>query len=394
MHKKILFFCIPAHGHTNPTLPVVQELVSRGHQVWYYSYEPFREKIEAAGAAFVACDTYDAERKLDAKDGARVAKDLCFSTKLLVDTTLALDEKISQDVQRIKPDCIVTDSMAVWGKAAALKHNIPFISSTTTFAFNRHSARIMKQSMMELISMMISMPKIQKQLRRLQKRGYPFKSILDIIGNDEQTHTIVYTSPEFQPCSDTFSERYAFVGPMIRPAKESVEKKRERLVYISMGTVNNDLPAFYQSCIEAVREMDAQVILSVGEQVDIMRLGTLPEHVELYRHVDQMAVLQKADAFLTHCGMNSVSEALYEGVPLVMHPQTAEQSGVAARVEQLGAGIRMEKAEPAVIRVAIEKVLSEASYRIQAQKIAQSFRKCCGAKGAANYILSLCVKES
>ncbi len=49
--SKIVFFCIPAHGHTNPTLGVVRELVSRGHAVWYYSYEPFRAKIEAAGAA-------------------------------------------------------------------------------------------------------------------------------------------------------------------------------------------------------------------------------------------------------------------------------------------------------------------------------------------------------
>ena len=45
---KIVFFCIPAHGHTNPTLGVVRELTARGHQVWYYSYAPFREKIEAA----------------------------------------------------------------------------------------------------------------------------------------------------------------------------------------------------------------------------------------------------------------------------------------------------------------------------------------------------------
>ena len=47
--SRIVFFSIPAHGHTNPTLGVVRELVSRGHQVWYYSYEAFREKIEAAG---------------------------------------------------------------------------------------------------------------------------------------------------------------------------------------------------------------------------------------------------------------------------------------------------------------------------------------------------------
>ena len=32
--SNIVFFGIPAHGHTNPTLGVVKELISRGHQVW------------------------------------------------------------------------------------------------------------------------------------------------------------------------------------------------------------------------------------------------------------------------------------------------------------------------------------------------------------------------
>ena len=62
--SKIVFFCIPAHGHTNPTLGVVRELVSRGHQVWYYSYNIMREKIESAGATFISCDDYDMEQKL------------------------------------------------------------------------------------------------------------------------------------------------------------------------------------------------------------------------------------------------------------------------------------------------------------------------------------------
>ena len=78
--SKIVFFCIPAHGHTNPTLGVVKELITRGHEVIYYSYEAFREKIEATGAVFVACDEFDAEQKLEPKDALKVGKDLAFST--------------------------------------------------------------------------------------------------------------------------------------------------------------------------------------------------------------------------------------------------------------------------------------------------------------------------
>lgn len=388
--SRIVFFCIPAHGHTNPTLGVVRELTARGHEVLYYSYTPFREKIEAAGARFIACDAFDAEQRLTQEEGARIGSDLALSTRVLVDTTLALDDMVCAEMERLKPDCIVADSMAVWGKAVAMKLGIPFVCSTTTFAFNQHSAKIMKQSVGQMVSMMFSMPKISKQIKRLQDRGYPVKSILDIISNDDNTHTIVYTSPQFQPCAETFSDKYAFVGPSIRPAAGEVEKTAEKLVYISMGTVNNDMLPLYRNCIEALKDTPYQVILSVGGQVDPAQFGKLPENIAVYPSVDQIAVLEKADVFLSHCGMNSVSESLYHSVPLVMLPQTSEQGGVAVRTAQLGAGIRLEKTTPQAIRAAVETVLKDPAYRKNAADIAAGFQACSGPKGAADKIESCC----
>ena len=387
---KIVFFCIPAHGHTNPTLAVVRELVSRGHQVWYYSYQLMRRKIEAAGATFVPCDDYDMEQHLSPKDSVRVGKDMAFSTKILVDTTLALDDAVCAEMERLRPDCIVADSMAVWGKAVALKLGIPFVSSTTTFAFNRHSAKIMKQGLGDLFKMLFAMPEVTKHIKRLQAKGYPVNNILDILQNDDNTHTIVYTSPQFQPCSETFSHRYAFVGPSIRPVSTPFEKKREKLVYISMGTVNNDMLPLYQRCIAALGDTGYQVVLSVGSLVPLEAFGPLPSNVALYPTVDQIALLEKADAFLTHCGMNSVSEGLYFGVPLILLPQTSEQKGVAERVRQLNAGILLEKTTPEAIRAAVDTALSDPHYKKNALAIGEGFRNCSGAKGAADKIESVC----
>lgn len=388
--SKIVFFCIPAHGHTNPTLGVVRELISRGHQVFYYSYNMMRDKIESTGAVFVSCDEYDQEQRLDAKDGARIGKDLAFSTQILVDTTLALDDAVCEHMKELNPDCIVADSMAVWGKAVALKLGIPFVSSTTTFAFNRHSAKIMKQSPGQIIGMIFSMSKINKNIKRLQDKGYPVKSVLDIIQNDNNTDTIVYTSPEFQPCSKTFSDKYVFVGPSIRPVENVIEKKSDKLIYISMGTVINDSVEFYKKCIEAFANTKYQVIMSVGNLINIEDLGAIPDNITISRFVDQIAVLSQADVFLTHCGMNSVNESLYYKVPLVMFPQTSEQDGVATRVEQLGAGIRLKNINVKSIRTTIENVLNTKSYYEQASKISQGFRKCTGAKGAADKIEKMC----
>ena len=387
---RIVFFCIPAHGHTNPTLGVVRELTERGHEVLYYSYRPFREKIEEAGARFFACDDFDAEFRLTKEESARLGSDLALSTRVLVDTTLALDDMVCREMERIKPDCIVADSMAVWGKAVARKLGIPFVSSTTTFAFNQHSAKVMKQSFRELVTMLLAMPRIQKDVKRLQAKGYFVKNVLDIIGNDDSTETIVYTSPEFQPFSETFSEKYAFVGPSVRPVQQPMEKRREKLIYISMGTVNNDMLSLYKNCIEGLKDTDHQVILSVGHQVDISAFGNLPENVAVYPFVDQIAVLQQADVFLTHCGMNSVSEALYYGVPLLMLPKTREQCGVAERVRQLGAGMLLENTTSENIQQRVEELLREPGYRKAAQSIRDSFRRCGGAKAAADKIESCC----
>ena len=385
--SKIVFFNIPAYGHTNPTLGVVKELVSRGHQVWYYSYNIMRKEIESAGATFISCDDYDTEQKLSEKDATRVGKDLAFSAKILVDTTLALDEKVSKEMAELKPDCIVADSMALWGKAVALKLGIPFVSSTTTFAFNKHSARIMKQGIGDLLKMIFTSPKTSKEVKRLKAKGYPVKNILDIIGSDDNTNTIVYTSPEFQPCSETFSEKYAFVGPSIRPATDEIEKNRDKLIYISMGTVNNDMMSFYKQCISALTYTDYQVIMSVGNIVSIEEFGKLPENISVFSHVDQIAVLKQADVFLSHCGMNSVSESLYFGVPLVMLPQTSEQKGVAERVFQLGAGIKLDKT--LYVLSAINEIFEDNTYKRNASKISEGFKNSSGAKGAADKIIKV-----
>ena len=387
--RKIAFFCIPAHGHTNPTLGVVRELVRRGHQVRYYSFDLMREKIEAAGAEFVSCEPYMAEPDLDKDQQEQVGNDIALAARLLVDTTLALDEMISSQLREWQPDCIVADSMALWGKAAARKLNVPFVSSTTTFAFNRYSARVMKGSLGDLLGLLLKAPRANREIRRLRDRGYPIKSFMDILQNDDSVHTVVYTSPEFQPCSDTFSDKYVFVGPSVRPAETELEQSGKKLIYISMGTVVS-CPELYRNCVQALRDLDCQVIFSLGDHVQASELGQLPDHMKAYPRVDQMAVLARADLFLTHCGMNSVNESLWSSVPMVLFPRTREQEGVANRTEELGAGLRLEETSPEAIRAAVERVLNDPSYRENAHRLGRSFRDCPGAAGAADKILSVC----
>ena len=379
---KIAWFCIPAHGHTNPTLGLVKTLTAAGHQVWYFSFEEFREKIENAGATFIGCDGYDFE--MEDKDNAdRVGKDKVFATELLVSSTLALDEMTTRVIEEIKPDVVVSDSVAFWGKLAAMKHGIPYVSSTTTFAFNKHSAKYMQESAWDIARMLMTMPRINKQLKRLREKGYPVKSLLDIVQNDNDTNTIVYTSKYFQPCSDTFSDRYHFIGPSIRPVTEPLEKTSDKTVYISMGTVNQNRE-FYRNCINALAPTDWQVIISMGTNTD--HFDDLPENIQVYETVDQMAVLSIADAFITHCGMNSASEGLYYAVPLVLFPQTLEQNAVAKRVEELGAGVRLKTISEEDVLDALTKVMNEPQYKAGASQVSDSFKACGGSTEAKDFL--------
>ena len=384
---KIVFFNIPAHGHTNPTLGIVKELIKNNHEVYYYSYEIIREKIESSGAHFISCDKFDSQTKLSNEDKEKIAKDLVISTNLIVDMTLRLDDEILKEMQKLKPDVIVADSMAFWGKLIAKKLKIPFISSTTTFAFNKYSARVMKQDGPGLFQLIKSIPKINKSLNKLREKGYEVKSMLDIIANDENTSTIVYTSKYFQPYSETFNDNYVFIGPVLRESAEKIEKVDVPTVYISLGTVNNNNKDFYQNCFKALKDEKLRVIMSVGEDIDFEKLGEIPNNFIVKKYVDQIAVLEVTDVFITHCGMNSVSEALYFEIPLVLFPQTTEQKGVANRVKELGAGKFLEKANNYEnIKNTIFEVLKDENIIENAKKISSSFKSCETTKEAVKFI--------
>ena len=382
---RIAWFCIPAYGHTNPTLGLVKELTSAGHEVYYFSFEMFKGKIQEAGAFFIGCDSYDFELE-DKENADRVGKDMAFATELLVSSTLALDEMVAKKIEEIKPDLIVSDSVAYWGKLTAMKYNIPYVSSTTTFAFNRYAAKYMKHGISEMVKMLLAMPKIKKQMKRLQAKGYPVKSILEIVQNDNETNTIVYTSAFFQPCVETFSEKYHFIGPSIRKVEKCVEKTAEKTIYISMGTVNQN-KQFYHHCIDAFKETTYQVIISMGANKEAF--DKLPRNIQVYESVDQMAVLSIADVFITHCGMNSASEGLYFETPLILFPQTPEQGAVATRVEELGAGIRLRSIEQKEIAMLTERVLNNPTYKEKAIELSESFKKCGGAKEARLFLEAL-----
>jgi len=386
--KRIVFFSIPAHGHTNPTIPVARELVRRGHDVIYYSYNMFRGKIEATGARFVSCEALMPELDLNTIEVEKVGADLAYSARMLANVTLALGPKIREEIKALTPDVIVADSLAYWARCVAREKEIPLVSSTTTFAFNRASGAILRPNLLGMLRLLMAAPAVRKQIRRLQEGGFGTKDMGSAFLNDNETDTIVYTSREFQPCAETFSEKIHFIGPSV-PSRKAPKKDRERkLVYISLGTVVNKRLSFYRNCFAALRDMPVDVVMSVGSVIRIEELGAIPDNFRVSNFVDQHEVLQRADLFLSHGGMNSVNESLYYEVPLVLFPQTGEQLGVARRVCETGAGRLLRSSTARGIRTAVRDVLADERYREGASMISRGFRSCGGAAEGADVILA------
>ena len=141
--KRIAFFCIPAHGHTNPMLPVAAELVRRGNIVRFYSFSEFENKISAVGAEFISCDEF--LPKLTEQEKNRL-KNVSTTEMTIQDIriTINMNSFLENEFRTFCPDVVYTDSVCFWGKLNAWKHNVPVVISTSTFAFNQLSSKYMK----------------------------------------------------------------------------------------------------------------------------------------------------------------------------------------------------------------------------------------------------------
>jgi MGT family glycosyltransferase len=180
-----------------------------------------------------------------------------------------------------------------------------------------------------------------------KKYGIAKPQLLDVFANHNMLN-IVYTAKQFQPFAELLDDSFKFVGPSIAPRSDTVSFPFDALgdvpiVYISLGTVFNDKADFYRTCCEALADIDRKVVLAVGKRTNIAALGTVPGNFIVREFVPQLELLQRAALLVTHGGMNSVSEALCYGVPLVVIPQTADQFMVGQRIQQLGAGKTMHR---------------------------------------------------
>jgi MGT family glycosyltransferase len=391
---RIVYFSFPAHGHINPSVPVVRELVSRGEPVFYYGTPRFEHAIRETGALFCP---YTARMRMPEQGPGPFAQVSTTLETLLDFTAAVLDDHLEQ-VQQLRPTHIMFDSFAPWGRLVAQILGLPSVASVPSILINA----VIDARYQAVAGQPSEDPRLTPQwCARFRMRCYdrllPYHlpeplspaQLLQTYGG----LNVVYTSRFFQPLAECFDRhRFKFVGPCCRFRPDAPPFPFERLddrplVLVSLGTVYGDRPDFWRKCMEELADAPWQVVLATGGDAG-MGDGA-PENFIVRPFVPQVEVLRRSSAFITHGGMNSVQEAMYYGVPMVISPQAADQFWISARAAELGAALVLDPlGATGAIRASVAEVLTGTGYASAAARIARSLHAAGGHAKAADEIQS------
>jgi MGT family glycosyltransferase len=386
-----VFFNVPTTGHVDPTLPVAAELVRRGHQVVYYLTENYRERIDSTGATYRAYQSIGADY-FDVV--ARRFNPARLATQL-VETAASMAPSLLDDVGQIRSQAVVYDSMCPWGRIVARQAGLPAVAS---MALMDLPPRYMLKSgsLWSVLSVMgRGLPWVPRYWRAAQAvrqaTGVAVPSFVRLL-NWPGDRNICYTAQLLEPQAHRHKANYTFVGPPIKEVPYDIPfpygklMADRSLVYVSLGTVFNNNPAFFRACLAAFAGNEVQVVLSTGRRLKPSDLAPLPDNAIVREYVPQQAILQRASLFISHSGANSVHQALVHGVPLLLVPQQLEQAMIAARITELGAGLLLNRGQVTSerIRQMALRLLGEETFRIRASVLGAALRESGGAERAAD----------
>lgn len=391
---KVVFFNVPAHGHINPTLATVAELVSLGEKVYYYASLEFKEKIEKTGAIH---RPYPTDLVHDEAEMTKNGFDMAY---MLMQYNQSIIASLLEEVKALQPDYVIQDALCIWAKIISHRLGIPGITTIPFLIVNTKSLIFAPQRLLwPTTKMMVqgfkSLLKYFWYCRKIhQQYGLaPYNMLFEAGGFNELN--LQFTSSKFQPMPHLLGESFRFVGLGINLGKSHlafpyVKKENHPIIYISLGTIMSVRQnQFYRLCFEAFAQQPVQVIMAVGKKTNIADLGAVPDNFIVENYVPQLAVLQHTDVFITHAGMNSIQEGFYYGVPLVAIPQSFEQRINANRIEEAGAGIYVspDGLSPAQLLESTQKVLANSSIKENVAQLKEELLSSGGYKKAANEII-------
>ncbi|MET8948656.1 glycosyltransferase [Streptomyces sp. NPDC004542] len=377
-----LFVVPPLVGHINPTVGVAAELAARGHRVAWACADPaLVRRLAGPQAVVLPCAGPAPAVRPPELRGPEALKYLWEG--YLLPLADAMAPGVRAAVGRFRPDVVVADQQAFAGALVAERLGLPWATSATTSA--------------ELTGAYHGTPRIadwiRERLRALRAR------VGDPAGDTDPRFSphllLAFSTPELAGPSAARGDHIHYVGPSIadRPAAtgfpwEWLDPGRAT-VLVTLGTANADVGGrFLAECVSALRERADVAQAVVTDPGGTLRRSGDDKDVLVLPSVPQLPLLQRAGAVVCHAGHNTVCEALWHGVPLVVAPIRDDQPVVAAQVTGAGAGVRVRfgRVTAARLGAALDAVLHEPAHRAAAARLSAAFRAAGGAPAAAVHL--------
>jgi len=410
---RIAFSSPTLAGHLYPMITLAQKVQERGHEVFFLCLADAEPLVRAAGLEFVpfALEEFpagemDRRARILSKLGATEA--LEYTVNMLADNSRAALRDGERAIRASRPDAIVLDTVARGLNLVAMHLEIPFVhvSNAMHFDFSGHTplclfdwpylagpAGVVRNGhgnamfAMMLASLAYIQGDYAESVGLKIDREDPSAGI-------SQLARLTQTPKEFDFPSDHWPANFYHTGPWhdlsLRPAIDFPWDKLtgEPIVYASMGTLQNGSEQIFKTIAEAAEAPGRQLVLSIGQHLDADEIGPLAANTIVVKHAPQIALLQRASLCITHAGLNTVLESLACGVPMVAIPITNDQPGVGARIgyTRTGLVVPMKQLSAEKLRTAVDSVLTEPSYRENAERLQQAIARTKGLEMAADII--------
>ncbi|MEV7582191.1 macrolide-inactivating glycosyltransferase [Streptomyces erythrochromogenes] len=387
----IAMFSIAAHGHVNPSIEVIRELVARGHRVSYAIPAAFAEKVAETGATPVI---YTSTLPTDDEPEAW-GTELIDNLEPFLNDAIQVLPQLAAAFEGDEPDLVLHDITSYPAPVLAHRWGVPAVSlSPNLVAWGGYEEEVAEPLFAGL-----------KASERGQAYYAKFAAWLTENGLDDQVdrfqgrprRSLVLIPRALQPHADRVDTSvHTFVGACQgdRSATQGTWNRPEaahgkKVVLVSLGSAFTKQPAFYRACIEAFAGLpDWYLVLQIGKFTDEAELGEIPADVEVHRWVPQLDILRQADAFITHAGAGGSQEGLATATPMVAVPQAVDQFGNADMLASLGVArhVPMADADAATLREAVLALVADPAVAARAEEIRAAMATEGGTHRAADLI--------
>jgi MGT family glycosyltransferase len=190
---------------------------------------------------------------------------------------------------------------------------------------------------------------------------------------------LVLTSPQFDILSPAMPEHVRYCGPELSdpawaepwqaPWKDDDARP---LIAVGLSSTFQDQVPTLNRIVDALSTLEARALVTLGITIDASEVKGR-ENVVVVPTAPHGQLFPQAAVVVTHCGHGTVMKALAAGVPLLCVPMGRDQNDTAARVVHAGAGLRIKPTASAhVIRESVNRLLTEATFRENAKRLARA----------------------